>query len=113
MRHRELSTREVEIADAHLTWEDVINWTGNQERWAYVEAESTKNQATVDQHRDKNILEKVGRLHAAWEMENAIRDYEAGNREKAKKRLRSAKSLQQTAIKLRRKALQAKLPKVS
>lgn len=84
------SGAKVEIADAHLTWEDVINWSGNQERWAYVEAESTQNQATVDEHRDNGIMEKVGRLHAAWEMDNAIREYEAGRRDQAKKHLKRA-----------------------
>ena len=82
----------VEILDAHLSWEDVIGWSGTHEAWAYVEALSTKDQALIEQNHNKVVVEKVGRLHAAWEMERAIRDYQAGNRREAQERLQRAAS---------------------
>jgi Ca-activated chloride channel homolog len=80
----------VELIDATLTWEDVVFWDGYKERLAYLQAESTKDQAKIDKHHDKIVEEKVGRLLAAWEAEQAIRDYEAGNREQAERRLNRA-----------------------
>lgn len=80
----------VELVDATLTWEDVVFWDGYKERLAYLQAESTKDTALIDQHHDKIVEEKVGRLLAAWEAEQAIRDYEAGNRAQAERRLKSA-----------------------
>ncbi len=80
----------VELVDATLTWEDVVFWDGYKERLAYLQAESTKDQALIDKHHDKIVEEKVGRLLAAWEAEQAIRDYEAGNREQAERRLNRA-----------------------
>ncbi len=80
----------VEILDARLTWEDVIAWTGTHEAWAYVEAEATRDQALIDKHHNKLVVEKVGRLHAAWEMERAVYDYQAGRKEEARQRLMQA-----------------------
>ncbi len=80
----------VEMIDAQLIWEDVVNWGGNLEHWAYLQAKSTKDQALIDKHHNKIIEEKVGRLEAAWQMEQAIREFEAGKKQEAERRLRSA-----------------------
>lgn len=84
------SGAKVELLDAQLTWEDVVAWTGNHERWSYLEAESTQDQALIEQHRNKQLAEKVGRLQAAWEIDQAMRDYQAGERRRAQERLQRA-----------------------
>jgi len=80
----------VEILDAQLSWEDVVAWTGTHDAWAYVEALATKDQALIEKNENKLVVEKVGRLVAAWEMEKAVRDFEAGRKVEAQRRLQEA-----------------------
>lgn len=82
----------VELLDARMQWEDVVFWSGQRKRGLYLEAGSTKDQALIEKGENKVVREKVGRLEAAWQLENAMREFNNGDKEAAQRRLRSAAS---------------------
>ncbi|MBH23269.1 MAG: hypothetical protein CMH57_02170 [Myxococcales bacterium] len=80
----------VELLDARLSWEDVIYWSGPQERWSYLEANATLDEALIQGSRNVELAERVGRLQAALEMERAVKDFEEGKPAEAQERLKKA-----------------------
>jgi len=84
------SGSKVELLDARLSWEDVVYWNGAQERWSYLEANATRDEALIQNSRNVELAERVGRLQAALEMERAVKDFEEGNPHVAQERLQRA-----------------------
>ncbi len=96
------SGAKVELIDAKMQWEDVVYWSGKAKRSIYLEAESTRDQALIDENQNKVIGEKVGRLTAAWELDRAMREFQAGEKKKAQERLRRAASQYKEELKAAR-----------
>ncbi|MEO1268151.1 MAG: hypothetical protein AAFX99_08635 [Myxococcota bacterium] len=79
-----------------MSWEDVVYWSGVQERWSYLEAQATQDEALIEDKRNVELAERVGRLQAALEIERAVEEFQAGRVPEAQERLKNAASVYQS-----------------
>ncbi len=86
------SGAKVELTDVELMWDDVVHWSGQHTIHHFLAAEATKDTALIEQKRKKVVVERAGRLAAAWEMEQAILDYQEGDVQSARQRMEQAAS---------------------